>query len=205
MTFPIYSTDTLLDAHDLWQNSFFSLEKDWYGQTTGEKIEFAVAIDPLSLHFLFKTTARSNCSASNKMGDFVEGLWKEDVAELFISSKNEERYLELNLSPSGAWWAALFTEYRKRDESYTGRKAKTFARSGMDGWRACLSIKLSELPFDFSQANLLRVNMACVLGKTTRRYYTWSSINVTAPDFHKIRDFSPVKIIKLPSPNKSRN
>lgn len=41
---------------------------------------------------------------------FTRELWKGDVVELFLYTGSS--YVELNLSPSGAWWAARFSSYR---------------------------------------------------------------------------------------------
>jgi hypothetical protein len=45
---------------------------------------------------------------------FVEGLWHTTVAEAFIACQISGRYLELNLAPSGNWWAAGFSSPRQR-------------------------------------------------------------------------------------------
>ena len=42
-----------------------------------------------------------------------EGLWASTCVELFVFSDNKH-YLEWNFSPSGAWWAMSFSDYRIR-------------------------------------------------------------------------------------------
>ena len=41
-----------------------------------------------------------------------DGLWKSTCLELFISSPQESSYIELNLSPTGAWNGYAFSDYR---------------------------------------------------------------------------------------------
>ena len=55
----------------------------------------------------------SNISPTKKY-EFFEGLWEYDVVETFISLEGKN-YLEINLSTTGAWWAATFNDHRKRD------------------------------------------------------------------------------------------
>lgn len=40
-------------------------------------------------------------------------LWKSTCLELFVSSPGDTSYLEINLSPSGAWNSYSFSSYRK--------------------------------------------------------------------------------------------
>ena len=50
----------------------------------------------------------------SKTKEFYEGLWNYDLVEAFLSIDNN-KYIEINLSINGSWWAASFNEYRKKD------------------------------------------------------------------------------------------
>jgi hypothetical protein len=43
----------------------------------------------------------------------VDRLWENTCFEFFLSSKNSDRYWEVNLSPSGHWNVYRFASYRK--------------------------------------------------------------------------------------------
>lgn len=45
------------------------------------------------------------------------GLWQQTCFELFIGIDGQDDYREINLSPSGAWQAYAFEEYRYPDTS----------------------------------------------------------------------------------------
>jgi hypothetical protein len=42
----------------------------------------------------------------------TDGLWRHTCFEVFVATKNSERYAELNFSPSSAWAAYAFDHYR---------------------------------------------------------------------------------------------
>lgn len=44
----------------------------------------------------------------------VDGLWQHTCFELFVGAKNDAEYYEFNFSPSGAWAAYGFSDYRQR-------------------------------------------------------------------------------------------
>ena len=45
-------------------------------------------------------------------GHVCAGLWRYDCVELFLSGEEDGRYVEMNLSPGGAWWASSFLSPR---------------------------------------------------------------------------------------------
>jgi len=87
------------------------LEKQW----SGEKATFPYRYlyGNIEGQFVF-TVFWGECfrNTSSTIGLCTPGLWKQDVAELFFHDQNSERYFELNLAPSGAWWGCLFSSYR---------------------------------------------------------------------------------------------
>ena len=84
------------------------LDKDVFGEIVPRPIEISLSINGDQLCFApaFPETAETVSGA--EPGEFYEGLWKGDVAELFLSLPNGN-YVEYNFAPNGAWWACEFS------------------------------------------------------------------------------------------------
>jgi len=84
---------------------------DWFGVAPGAPLSFLYASS--GTEFVFGLSSSVQLNGLGKFGEFTEGLWKADVVELFLHDQASESYLELNLSPTGAWWAKKFSSYRE--------------------------------------------------------------------------------------------
>jgi hypothetical protein len=85
----------------------------WNGAVLPSPLAWSVAVDSHALWFVCELPGGRVCTSQSSHGEFVEGLWNEDVAELFIKGEGGA-YQELNLAPSGAWWSMTLSEYRSR-------------------------------------------------------------------------------------------
>ena len=89
------------------------LDTDVFGEPAPQPIKISLSIKGGLLNFApeFPESAKTVVGAAP--GEFFEGLWKGDVAELFLSLPNGN-YVEYNFAPNGAWWACAFSEPRVR-------------------------------------------------------------------------------------------
>ena len=86
------------------------LRHDWSGNQLSFSFQFIFSVDADSVLFggIFP-----DCSQSLGSKDkFEKGLWDKSVVELFIHDLESSNYLEFNLSPTGAFWLASFSDYR---------------------------------------------------------------------------------------------
>ena len=114
---PIYKKNGILTIEEFQKLAFSEISEDWYKKRLPpeNKSFFKIAIDENNLFFCGKVNNLPNCDKDHKSGEFIEGLWEKDVAEIFIKDDQTNSYQEFNLSPTGAWWSAIFKDYRVRD------------------------------------------------------------------------------------------
>lgn len=113
MSLVVYSSSRVLSADDARGLPRSSKNRCWNGAVLPHPLSWSVAVDPQSLWFVCELPGGRVCTTQRSHGEFIEGLWNEDVAELFIKGE-DGAYQELNLAPSGAWWSMTLSEYRER-------------------------------------------------------------------------------------------
>ncbi len=129
------------------------------------------------------------------LGQFHEGLWEADVAELFLAHPDGERYLEINLSPAGAWWACGFRGPRNRDPSLDLPEAKTAAAidDAQRLWTASIDLPLDYLESVWQFGPESRANVCFILGPPERRrHFSAAAMPKGPPDYHRPEVFLPV-------------
>ena len=168
------------------------LSLDWFGQPARYQAEYTLSLLGTRLRFGFRAQKPPQCDLELRAGDFVEGLWESDVAELFLMGPSG-RYQELNLSPSGAWWCATFSGYRQRDSVLRCPSVKTSAQWDSGSWEAELSLDLADLPVladsDLSRA---RLHVASILDPERPEYLCLGHVGGGQPDFHRAENFLSV-------------
>ena len=134
----------------------------------------------------------SNPIALANAMQFTPELWKHDVGELFIKHTTNDAYLEINLSPHGAWWAALFSGYRSALSSVQ-ELGTVHAKVTADSWETTITVPLSFLreTLDFGETS--RANICFILGTKTRHHFSWAPLPHDPPDFHQVADFVPLE------------
>lgn len=165
--------------------SWQQLRLDWYGRPSRFQAFFRIALSSHTLSYEFYCPQKKpQANLLLQTGSFVEGLWNEDVAELFIKNP-EGAYHEFNLSPAGAWWTAAFSRYRKRIDSHPLNSARIENAYGESWWRARLSFSLEEL-YPASKLSLegLKFNVASILNPSQPEYLCWGHHSGGEPDFH---------------------
>ena len=102
-----------LDDIDSFQLPPQTLSTDWFQEALSNTFAFSLLRDESHLCFIAFFPENASSHPEDDTGSFIEGLWKYDVAELFVTI-DDSRYLEVNLSPQAAYWAARFDSYRSK-------------------------------------------------------------------------------------------
>lgn len=133
-----------------------------------------------------KVYAKANYNSEHQKNSFVEGLWKQDALELFVRDLNSNYYQEFNLSPAGAYWSAVFKDYREPAESHERKIDNIEINSKVDdsSWTASMRISKRDLGID---SDGLLINMTAILNTIDEScYLSMLPISTNTPDFHKI-------------------
>jgi hypothetical protein len=174
------------------------LDRDWSGGPAPDGPRWALWACGGRLHFRAAAGPPpvSACDAGG--GEFVEGLWEGDVAELFLLNPATGFYMEFNLSPGGAWWCCAFDAPRVRSGSPAPLPGVEARAAGLDdgGWEAELAVPLASLPmglaFDPLDPGATRGNVAFCLGRP-QRHFTLADLGVGPPDFHRPSKWVPLR------------
>ncbi len=170
------------------EGGFFShLTHEWYGREVIPPYRYRLTHTPAGLLFEAERAAAASIHPDARGGHFQEELWRYDVAEFFISNADASRYLEMNLSPNGAWWGCVFTAPRVVDEAGCSHICVDFATGVVEdsGWKASLLLPqraLDALGFHLPDC---RVAVCAVLEAPQYIYLTSASPCNTQPDFHR--------------------
>lgn len=172
-------------------------------------VRWALGKDSHALWFSCEVLAPPICDISHKAGEFIEGLWTTDVAEVFLQDAQSGEYQEFNVSPVGAWWSCSFSGYRKRHTAF--RKPATLCSAGVvedARWEVVFGVRIDELSIRFDTTTLVHVAViSCTQdsergeGSVVPRYFSSHPIRGLEPDFHHPEVFQPYVIqeIELPS------
>ncbi|MCS6899906.1 MAG: hypothetical protein RMJ98_08970 [Myxococcales bacterium] len=163
------------------------MDKDWYGTPVPWEVSWVAACSPEELLFGAVVEAPARCEEG---AGFREGLWTHDVLELFVpclrttlhAARGEPRYLELNLAPSGAWWACLFEGYRIRcPRQPFPCEVRVWSTRREGSWSAALALPLAPIGISL---DLPRLRFCAILGEP-RRYLIHGISPGGTPDFHR--------------------
>jgi hypothetical protein len=159
-------------------------------------LEYTFAIDLRNIYLgVFNANQFQNVQKYPKES-FVEGLWEQDVIELFLRDDTTENYQELQLSPSGAWWTSAFSAPRvKMEYDFTGTKAKvTSGVDHQDEW-VVLTLSRDTLKINCSFSNDSYCNICACIGDKERHYLSATSFPGAEPNFHQPAFFSPMLML----------
>jgi hypothetical protein len=171
--------------------SWSILDRDWWGASWLPGARHALVADSEHLWLLAGDARPAKTQPGLAPGDFREGLWQADVAELFIASADRQRYLEFNLSPTGAWWCAGFDGPRQRRQGTPMPRVRTQAKSDpASGWQAALAIPLSYLQEQLDFAQDCPLNVTLILQSPEQRFFSATDLGPGNPDFHQPARFA---------------
>lgn len=140
----------------------------------------------LTISFEVNTKNESFYTSPNFNQDSIEnwGLWDFDVLEIFLSSKENLPYLELQVSPLNQKFALIIEEPRK-----TWHYPKEWNDFDLDArvqnnvWRGNISINLGKVP-NYKNTESLKANVFGIFG-SPREYYAWVANPELKPDHHR--------------------
>ncbi len=177
------------------------LSKDWHGAPLQVPAAFSLVMDERRLWFVAHHRKAADLHPQARPGSFLAGLWRHDVAELFLADPVSGRYFEFNLAPNSAWWCCEFTAPRVRAEEIdiAMPEVVTFADLAPDGaWVAAMSIPLDLLRARLDFGPQTRANVTFVLDSPDRKFVTAADLGTGEPDFHRPGKFQQVSFTPLP-------
>lgn len=169
----------------------FTVSRDWNGLPLNGTVNWFLAVDPKSWYFgLISTCGSPVFDASFRNGEFREGLWFNDVAELFVLDCVTGAYSEWNLGPQGGWWAANFDSYRKRSTRQVlySTAIRTYSCIDSTGWKAALGGPNETFP---AVGKNQKLHFSAIVGSPEQRFLTSAPSPTGEPDFHKPSNFAP--------------
>jgi hypothetical protein len=168
------------------------MNKDWDGLELRPPLGFTIASDSSNLWFVSARQAPATCHPRSEPGRFLEGLWECDVAELFLADPRSGAYLEFNLAPNGAWWAAKFNAPRARTQiqpdfpSIITSHASDFSD---ETWCSAISIPLPFLEQEIRFGVDTTANATAILNSPLQTFHSAQKLPGTVPDFHQPASF----------------
>jgi hypothetical protein len=188
----IYQSPSPLEWGEL-DLPLLGITKDWDEKALNSPFAFSVACDSENLWFLAARQSSGTPHPNAKSGEFFEGLWEYDVAELFIADPKSGSYLEINLAPNGAHWAAMFDAPRVRSHLQPDFKniiTSYWESDWQDSWLCALSIPLDELrkiiPFDAQGSG----NVTAILNHPQQSFHSVAKLPGKVPDYHQPSAFT---------------
>ncbi|HQH27349.1 MAG TPA: hypothetical protein PLP17_08140 [Oligoflexia bacterium] len=186
---PVYISGRQLRLSELFSLAPFAITSDWYGAPLPQPVLIYLAVDPAAIHFGAQVMSAPSCDMALAPGSFVEGLWEEDVIELFIKDDGSARYQEFNLAPSGAWWTAVFSEYRIRVHTEDfATPAAIFSKHDGSRWKVGFSCLREALAVQACFTEQSKAAVYAITGKHERRYCALVP-GSGKPDFHLSSSF----------------
>lgn len=116
-------------------------------------------------------------------GERTDELWRHTCFEAFVAPKNADRYVELNFSPSQAWAAYTFDQYRIGMKQLPVLKKPSISLKVEPELLALdVTVQMRALAADCA------VGLSAVIETTDGRVTYWSLQHpATKPDFHDAR------------------
>ena len=174
---------------------------DWHGDPVDPPAMWSLVQDRGRLWFLAGRRKPAAPHPRSRPGMFRAELWKHDVAELFLRNPVTGRYLEVNLSPNGAWWTCEFTAPRVRAEEMDIEMpdVATFAEMSADGsWMAAVALPLDVLAARLDYGAATQANVTMILDSPEQRFLTVNP-GEGEPDFHQEKLFTTLRPMDPPA------
>lgn len=163
-----------------------AIERQWGNDTTrpdGPTVGWRAA--PGELHVSIDAPYHADPPPRAPPGS-LDGLWEYEVVELFLLG-SDERYLELEFGPHGHYLALQLEGVRNIRQR--GMLLPYAANIHGARWLA-----QARVPFDWLPPGLSRFNAYAIDGVSVeRRYWAYSSVAGTPPDFHRLEAFSLIE------------
>lgn len=197
MSLVVYSSSRELSVDDARAVPRSSMRTCWNGSALPQPLSWSVALDPRALWFVCELPGGRVCTSQKSHGQFLEGLWDEDVAELFIKGENGA-YQEFNLAPSGAWWSMTLSEYRKRrTDSKRPEPLHISTTIGSDRWEVVAAFGRDTLEIPLLPSS--RIHVSGMWCRPEPCYLSSHPPSGVAPDYHHSACFQAVSLVACAS------
>ncbi|MEP2774785.1 MAG: hypothetical protein ABJQ29_16525 [Luteolibacter sp.] len=176
------------------------VDSDWHGRPLTPPLAFSLTADSENLWFVATRQSEDCAHPDASPGAFFPELWKYDTAELFLADPQSERYLEFNLAPNGAWWAAEFSSPRVLSPSQPDFRNHITTHCGDEPghWLTALVIPLHFLKETIGFGLTTRANATFILGSPAQTFHSVAKLPGVEPDFHQPAEF-PL-LVPCPTP-----
>ena len=165
---------------------------DWSREPTEQAPQFAFGIDKRSLWFCSRAAFEQKPSSINSSPHFVSGLWRGEVAELFIKGEGAS-YLEFHLATNKRWWAAAFSSYRVQIAELPDLEIEITTDDSESCWQSSLKLPLHEIEqFCECKTESLRAQVSFILGSSPQQFFSSGQPPQEKPDFHLDSLFLPL-------------
>ena len=167
------------------------ISADWHGRRLDPPAAFTLAADKSTLWFVATRQAPAATHPEAVPGAFTAGLWKHDVAELFIADVDGS-YLEFNLAANGAWWACKFASARDPfpcQPDFVDSVTTYWDSSEPGSWLAALAVPVAFLQQHIGFGLESRANVAFILNSPDQTFHSAAKLPGAAPDFHQPQAF----------------
>ena len=187
---PILHLVPSIDGSEVRRLPWQRFVEDWFGRPPAGLAAFRLSCDPERMRFDAQSAVAPPAPASGEQtGAFLAGLWKRDVAEIFLADP-DGTYTEWNLSPYGSWWNQRFVAPREADATFSP-PVKVIAQvqpASASGWSASLIFPAPPA----TQLEKLRLNVTMIIGHAiggNPQYFASVTRPESAPDFHIVNSY----------------
>lgn len=186
----IFQSERVLLLEEVKRIPRQSVTSSWGGSPLLYPFSWSVALDPTTLWFSCSLPGGSAIKPGTTSGEFVEGLWEYDVAELFVRDARGA-YQEFNLSPNGAWWSMTHSEYRVRSNESRPPKCLFVKTAILEGsWEVVAAFDIGSLQVPLAEGSVVHVTGIHYAAQPV--YLSSNPARDIAPDFHHSSCFSPI-------------
>lgn len=197
MVIDIFQSERALSVEVVASLPRQSLSVGWNRAVLSRPFAWSVSLDPTVLWFGCSLPGGSRVKSGTHRGEFVEGLWEYDVAELFIRDA-QGAYQEFNVAPNGAWWSMTHSEYRVRSNQSCPAKCLSVTTNISDGyWDVVAAFDRRSLQVPLEKESLVHVTGIHYAAQPI--YMSSRPPRDIAPDFHHPSCFSPIAASGTPS------
>ena len=191
MTATIFESTAGISLEQLQHLPLQTFATNWSGQVLSAPLQWAIARDQKRLWFVASLPGGTDYNRQHSSGEFVEGLWEQDVAELFIK-ESSGRYQEFNVSPGGAWWSVALSSYRTREPALPELREPIIRVELQEGrWRVVFGVDRSCLAVELTDNS--RLHVSGISHKPQRAFLSSCPVPGVDPDFHHPDAFMPVR------------
>ena len=169
---------------------------DWNNAKLDIPVGYSFSMDEKALWFIATHSKPALLHPDAQPSAFVSGLWEYDVAEFFMRNPLNGHYLEFNLSPNSAWWAAEFSGPREMQEELPLLEVETFADLDANGsWLAAARLDLAMLKKRFGFSAETAMNTTFIIGSPEPQFVSVADLGGGELDFHRPDEFRKVEFV----------